>query len=262
MPPLFSLSETLSRTRVVSSSPVSRKPYLAGQRLPWFLDFRLSGLRRFARSSTGVSVAKGVILIASYPQRTLIVCLATVLLVGAASTAGAQRSHIEIRGSGFSLYDGDATVGSVSAFAWTIGVGTRVGPLAAAHLEAFYTLSPMGRPSDPAPRIHLAGVLIGGSRPPQAAWSVVGSFGLGVISVQPRDIGRCDPPLCFNEGGPNYTRATLPTAIGRLGLDVRIASAVHARFDGRLHQPIGADENAGSTGDRRFELGLSLLYMF
>jgi hypothetical protein len=184
------------------------------------------------------------------------------LAVETAVLEGQPRHHLEVRGSRLPLYEGDATVGPLSSWGWTLGAGTRLGRSGQAHVEAFYTLSPMD--TDPyhlAPRLHLAGLLLGGSRPPTAGWSLVASIGAGVLSVQPVPLVPCEPP-CFREGGPHYTRATLPTLIGRLGVDARLLGDAHLRVDGRIHRPIGAAWNAGNTGDTRFELGVGVLYAF
>jgi hypothetical protein len=177
--------------------------------------------------------------------------------------SGQQRPYGELRVSRLPLYGGDVTVGSVATWAWTVSAGLRVGDLATGHLEAFYTLSPMDTdPHNNAPRIQLAGIMFGFSRPPEAEWSFVGSVGAGVIDIRPEPRGACDPPLCFDEGGAHFEEATLPTAVGRLGVHARLIPRLHTRLDARVHWPFGGPSEVGDSDNLRLEIGLGVLYFF
>jgi hypothetical protein len=170
--------------------------------------------------------------------------------------------HVGFRGSYLPLYRGDATVGSVSGSAATLEAGLSLGASRQTEVSSFYTISP--RSDDPynrRPQIVLAGILLSIWRGVHSPIGPVFSFGLGAIDVVPSRIENCEPPLCFNEGGPNYGDARFATAIGGLGLDIRIIENLRLRVDGRVHWPLGADEAAGQTADRRLEIGAGIRWL-
>jgi hypothetical protein len=180
-------------------------------------------------------------------------------LTGAADVRAQPSIEAGLRGSYLPLYAGDATVGAVHGLAATVHAGLVLGPEGQVEVEAFYTFSP--RDTDPynrAPRIQLAGGLLHLSRGVDAAVSAVGTVGVGLVDIAPEETGPCNPPLCFDEGGPSYRDAVLPTAIGGLGLDLALQGPVRLRLDARGHLPLGADDNAGDSGKLRLEVGAGL----
>jgi hypothetical protein len=179
------------------------------------------------------------------------------------SNAGAQLGfHVGVRGSYLPLYGGDATVGSVSGSAATLEAGLSLGASRQTEVSSFYTISP--RSDDPynrTPQIVLAGLLLSVWRGVDSPVGPVFSLGLGAIDVVPSRIENCEPPLCFNEGGPTFGDARFVTAVGGLGLDIRIVENLRLRVDGRVHWPLGADEAAAQTGDRRLEIGAGIHWL-
>lgn len=191
-------------------------------------------------------------------SRFIGICVIAAGAAGSADVEAQPRGHVETRASWLPLYRGDATVGAVANRAITVGGGFRIGSGGLATVEGFYTLSP--RDNDPynrAPRIQMLGALVSNARPPESSWSVIRSFGIGLIDISPEALEPCEPP-CFREGGPSFHRATLPTVIGRLGAELHVAGPAYLRADVRVHQPFATGGNKGDSGDRRWEFGVGL----
>jgi hypothetical protein len=170
--------------------------------------------------------------------------------------------HFGVRGSYLPLYGGDATVGSVNGSAATLEAGLSLGASGRAEVSSFYTISP--RSDDPynrTPQIVLAGILLSVWRGVDTSVGPVLSVGLGAIDVVPSRIENCEPPLCFNEGGPTFRDARFATVVGGLGLDVRIIENLRLRVDGRAHLPLGADDAAAQSGDLRPEIGAGIRWL-
>jgi hypothetical protein len=184
-------------------------------------------------------------------------CLCCALVVAASGGLEAQtRVELGLRGSYLPLYSGDATVGSVHNWAATVDAALLLGPHGGTGVAAFYSISPRSSdPSNRAPRIQLGGLLLTLSRGVETSMSAVGAIGLGFIDVAADGRSGCEPPVCFDEGGPSFGDARLPTAIAGVGFDLTLGGPLRLRLDARGHLPLGADDADGDAGDLRIDIG-------
>jgi hypothetical protein len=169
------------------------------------------------------------------------------------------RVEVGLRGSYLPLYSGDATVGSTHGWGVTTQIAVTLDSSGATEVSGFYTLVPRDKdPYNRTPRIQMAGGMVSLSRGIESRLTGVGMLGLGIIDYSPVDLGSCELPLCFAEGGGSYGRERHPTFIAGVGVEGALTPRVRIRIDVKQHLPLGADDATGGTGERRTDVGVGL----
>ena len=199
--------------------------------------------------------------------RSLVSVLLALISVATPARAQAPSSHrastLELRAQvGFlPLYGGDATVGGVSTWLPSVGLGYRL-PVAGHRAVIETSVAHAGEDRDPynrAPAFTFFGVLLRQSVG-QVSREGVDPFltvGLGRLRVDADEIV-CEPP-CFREGGPNFVDGTFTTIVGGGGLVLPLSRWGALRGDVRLFLPLNARVDDGDSGDVRFELAGGLV---
>lgn len=133
------------------------------------------------------------------------------------STHRASTLELRVQLGFVPLYGGDATVGSVSTWMPSLGLGYRL-PLSGRRTVIEASVAHPGQDRDPynrAPAFTFLGLLLRHSLRPVIGDGVEPflTVGLGQLRVDAEEIV-CEPPTCFREGGPSFVDATFTTIVG------------------------------------------------
>ena len=172
------------------------------------------------------------------------------------------RLEVSARGSWVPLTSGNATFGPTHGWGLTTSVAITLDQLGASEVYGFYTLVPRNtNPYYRTPRIQMAGAMLSLSLGIESRLTGVGMVGVGVINYSAELAGPCDQPFCAPDGIVSYRGGRHPTFIAGLGLEGALSSRLRLRADVKEHLPIGDEESAGFTGDRRSDIGVGLRYL-
>lgn len=159
------------------------------------------------------------------------------------------RVRVGLEGSYVRIYEGDVTVGALSAYGVTARAGVWVTPRG--RVDVFLTHAPGDNDLSTAlPKLTYYGVLVGTSnlRLPGSGFSLFFEGGYGWMRVDDvADLSGCRPPECFAEGGPGLRAGAEGSFLLGAGAEAKLSRYLNARGGGRWHvrQP-------------PFEAGLSL----
>ena len=147
------------------------------------------------------------------------------------------RFRVGVEGSYVPVYEGDATVGSLSAFGVTARAGVWVAPKVRA--DAFLTHAPGDDDLSTAlPKLTYYGVLVGSSNlgMPGSGLTLFLEGGYGWMRVDHvADLSGCRPPECFAEGGPQLREGTEGSVLLGAGAEAKLSESVYAIAGGRWH---------------------------
>lgn len=195
-------------------------------------------------------------------RRWLIVAAASFASLTPSGAHAQRRVAIDVRRSYVPLYEGDAAVGPSHGWGVTTQAAVTLDSLGALEVSGFYTVVPRGdEPTQRTPRIQMAGVVMSVSRGIESSLTAVGTVGFGLIQYSPHEVGACEPPLCFAEGGGSYARARHATFIGGLGVEGAVTPRWRLRLDVKEHLPIGLRDAPGDTGERRTDIGFGIRFL-
>jgi len=155
----------------------------------------------------------------------------------AQEATGGPRFRVGLEGSYVPIYEGDVTVGPLSAYGVTARAGVWVTPRG--RVDAFLTHAPGDDDLSTAlPKLTYYGVLAGTSnlRLPGSGFSIFLEGGYGWMRVDHvPDLSGCRPPECFAEGGPGLREGTEGSVLLGAGAEAKLSEIMHARAGGRWH---------------------------
>lgn len=189
------------------------------------------------------------------PSKGVLLVLGLVLGVSGRTPLSAQevvqgaRFSAVLEGTYVPVYEGDATVGSLSALGVTATVGVWVAPKIRIGTFLTHALGDAD-PMTALPELTYYGLMVGTSniRAPGAPVSVFLEAGYGWMRVDDAtDSSGCRLP-CFAEGGPHLRDGTEGSVVIGAGVEARVFERLYVRGGGRWHVTQPPSEAGASFG--------------
>ena len=196
---------------------------------------------------------------------TILIAFAAVAAVAVDGTAASAQAAPKLPALELSaqvgrlpIYDGDATVGSISTWAPSARIAYRL-PLGLQTIAVEAYLAHVSQDNNPynrVPAFTFVGALARLSLRDDPRQGVDPFLGFGVgrmrVDVEERET-ECLPPNCFAEGGHNFLDARLTTLTLDAGVLVPLVRWAALRGDVRLYMPRGNSADVGDSAHRRIE---------